>query len=229
VAVPFAVSDIQERVRVRCGLPAFTSNTNVTTASILSMVQESARDLSAILDTQDWYFVTTASLATTAGVPMVSLPTNFAALQRLSWLKSSNDVIALKPANLESVHPPESGDTWDVRTPGYRIVGNTVEFFPTPTAVYALELRYSTGMFVATAGDTLMGQSGWDTWIVYNCCCIVKQSQDEDYSAFASERQAKLGEILARASKRDDTGVVQPRDVAQRDNVIIRDDRWWML
>lgn len=229
MAVPFAVTDIQERVRVRCDLPVFTTNTKVTTATILAMVQESARDLSGIMDDRDWHFVTTSALATVAGVPMVSLPTNFATLLRLCWQKSASEVIPLNEANLEDMHPVESGWTWDIKRPGYRIVGNTLEFFPTPTAVYALELRYSSGMFVASAADTLMGQVGWDTWIVYNCCCIVKQRAGEDYSAFAAERDR--AELRIRDKRRDRTAVQQPRNVrdCDSDNPLVRDGRWWLL
>jgi hypothetical protein len=227
VAVPFAVTDIQERVRVRCDLPVFTANTKVTTAMILAMVQESARDLSGILDDAEWYFVTTAQLNTAAGIASISLPVNFAALQRLCWRKSSNEVLELNTANLNDVHPLESGLTWASCVPGYRLVGNTLEFFPTPDAVYALELRYSTGAFIASAADTLMGQVGWDTWIVYNCCCIVKQRSGEDYSAFAAER-SRIEEKIQN-KRRDRTGIVQPRNVRDCPDPNDRDYGWWRL
>src|SRR5688572_17428489 len=109
---------------------------------ILSMVQESARDLSSIVNEQDWYFVATAPLATVANVATVALPLNFTKLLRLAWQKSSNQVIPLNPANLEDVHPVQSPATWETRDPTYRLKAETLECFPTPTKVYALELRY---------------------------------------------------------------------------------------
>lgn len=228
MSVPFSVVDIQERVRVRCDLPTFTTNTKITTAMILAMVQESARDLSGIMNDAEWYFVTTAQLNTVAGVPYVSLPLNFAAMQRLCWQQSSNVVIELEPANMEYVHPTEAGLQWESCRPKYRLVGNTLEFFPTPQAVYALELRYSTGVFIASAADTLMGQVGWDTWIVYNCCCIVKQRSGEDYSAFAAERERIERKIENK--RRDPNGVTQPRDMQGcADNPFVRDAFWWRL
>lgn len=228
MGVSFLVSDIQERVRVRCGLPAYSANTNITTAMILSMVQESARELAAMVNELDWYFVTTGALNTAANVATVALPANFGQLFRLTWLKSSNEVVELDRANLENVHPVEAAITWETTRPVYRFKGDALEFFPTPTKVYPLELRYSTGIFIASAGDTLVGQSGWDTWIVYNCCCIVRQRQEKDYGEFALERDRKLVEIM-RTAGRDRTGIAQPRDVRGGLDSGAREWRWWEL
>lgn len=225
MAVPFAVTDLQERVRVRCGLPAFTTNTNITTAMILNMVQESARDLSGLLNEQDWYFVTSASLATLANVPFVSLPTNFAQLLRLTWLRDTNWRYDMPLANLEQI-PGSPVMSWESCLPSYRLIGDTLTFYPTPQSVFDLELVYSTGAFVTSAADTLFGQVGWDTWIVYNCCCIVKQRQDEDYQNFAMERANKLGEI--KQQRRDHAGVKRPRDVRGSYNGVWPQSwQWW--
>ncbi len=227
MAVGFLASDIIERVRVRCDLPVFSSETKITTAAILSIVQESARELSALLNERDWYFVSTAPLATVAGQAYVSLPTNFAALLRLAWQKTPREVIALEAANLEQVRPTQIQDTWKTHVPEYRLTGNTLEFFPTPDAIYTLELRYSTGAFLATSGDTLFGQIGWDTWCVYNACCVVCQAHDRDYARFSDERDRKLVDIL-RTSKRDKSGISQPRDV--RDSSYADPvGAWWRL
>ena len=225
MGVSFLVSDIQERVRVRCGLPAYTANTNVTTAMILSMVQESARDLSAIVNESDWYFATKTNPTTAANVATVALPANFGKLLSLSWVKSSNQVLKLDPANLEEVRPGVAGATWETRIPEYRLAADAIEFFPTPTAVYNLELRYTTGMVVASAGDTLVGQNGWDTWIVYNCCCIVRERQEKEHSDFERARDKKLVEIQLSA-KRDPNGIKQPRDV-RSGPAYDPTDPWW--
>jgi hypothetical protein len=211
-------------VRVRCGLPTFTANTNITTAMILNMVQESARDLSGLLNEMDWYFVTTSTLNTLANVPMVSLPTNFAQLLRLTWVRDDSWRYDVPAANLEQV-PSSPVMSWESCLPSYRLIGDTLTFYPTPQAVYDLELLYSTGAFLVDAADTLYGQIGWDTWIVYNCCCIVKQRQDEEYGAFAQERASKLLEI--RGQRRDHAGVKQPRDVRYSGRGMWPSWQWW--
>lgn len=212
MSVTFPVVDLQERVRIRCGLPAFSANSNITDAMILSIIQESCRDLAGIVGEMDWYFVTTANLVTVADSALVALPVNFAQLERIVWKRSSTQVMPLDVANLEEVRPPLGSDTWETRTPKYRLTSQSLEFFPTPKAVYNLEARYSTGVFISNAADSLVGHLGWDTWVVYNACCIVCQRQEKDYSAFSSERDRKLIEIM-RATKRDKNAVVQPRDV----------------
>jgi hypothetical protein len=224
VAVPFLVTDIQERVRVRCGLPTFTANTNITIDMILSMVQESARDLSGLLNEMDWYFVDNEPLTTTASVHSVSLPSNFAQLLRLTWTRDANWIYDVPLANLEQV-PAASVLNWENCPPSYRLVGDALWFYPVPTAAYNLDMLYSTGAFLADASATLMGQVGWDTWIVYNCCCIVKQRQDEEYGAFAQERASKLLEI--RGQRRDHAGVKQPRDVRYSGRGMWPSWQWW--
>lgn len=224
MAVAFLITDIQERVRDRCDLPVYTANTKVTTAAILRYVQESARELSGIMEDGDWHFVSTAPLVTVAGVATVALPLNFSQLTRLCWLRGPGDVFVLEAANLEDVHPALSGQTWDLVSPRYRIVADTLEFFPPPAAVHQLELRYSTGAFIASAADTLNGQVGWDTWIVYNCCCIVKQRAGEDYAAFATERERIEQRI--KTKRKDPHGVVQPRDM-QNWSSLERHAHWW--
>jgi hypothetical protein len=227
VSVLFPVTELQERVRIRCGLNAYSSESNITTAMILTILQESIRDLSAIVGDFDWYFVTTSDVVTVANNPLVALPVNFATLQRVSWKKSAAEVIPLEAANLEDVHAPVAGDTWTARTPKYRLTQQSLEFFPTPTAVHTVEVRCSTGQFITSSADNFVGHLGWDTWVVYNACCIVAQRQEKEYSAFSVERDRKLAEIL-RSVKRDKTGVAQPRDVrgtAESDPA----GEWWRL
>ena len=224
MSVPFAVSDIIERVRVRADLPAFTASTNITDTMVLAMVQESARDLSALMAEQDWFFVTTTSLVTTPGAGFVSLPSQLGQLQRVAWERDGAEYV-LERATLEQTDRNDD-DSWDTAAPTYRLAGNLIELFPTPQAVHTLNVRHSTGAFVASSSDTLFGHLGWDTWIVYNVCCIVRQRQEKDYSAFAGERAAKLEEIKATA-RRDRGGVARPRDV--RGPRMLALGKWWRL
>lgn len=227
MSVLFPVTDLQERVRIRCGLPAFSANSNVTDAMILSILQESCRDLANIMSGLDWYFVTTSNLVTVANNPLVSLPANFAALQHLVWIKSSTQKLPLNTANLEDVRPAVSSETWESKTPQYRITGQSLEFFPTPTSVYNLEARYSTGSFITSSADTYVAHLGWDTWVVYNACSIVCEHQEKDDSAFLAKRDRKLIEIMS-ASKRDKNAIVQPRDVRGRGYPYDPTDPWEM-
>lgn len=226
MSVPFLVSDIIERTRVRCALPAFTADTNISTSDILTLVQESARALSGLLDRSDWYFATTAQLNTLAGIAVVSLPTNFASLLQLHWDKGDGQMVPIGLANLEDVKPSDGVLNWQTTCPEYRLSGNTLEFFPTPDQVYDLVCRYTTGIFITTAADTLFGQVGWDEWVLYDCCCKIRQAQDKDYSSFAAERAQKLEDI--RGKRRDRAGVTTVRDVrATSRETLAQPWAWW--
>jgi hypothetical protein len=229
VSVAFPVSDIIERIRVRCGLPAFTTETNITTADIHSLVQESARALGGIVDDVSWHFVATATLVTTPGLEYVSVPQNFAALIQVHWDRGDGYPIALRQANLEDVLPASSEPTnWDARAPVYRLTGQTIELFPEPQAVYTLVVRYTTGIFlVETPPDTLMGQVDWDSWIIYDCACKIRERQEKDLGTFPAHREMLEQRIVRRARRRDRNGVRQPRDV--RSHEVPHDHPWWRL
>jgi hypothetical protein len=216
---------LQEAVRLRCALPVYTTETLITSAAILSFLQESARKLSLLLDDDSWYFVTTTNVPTVANVASVALPPNFSSLYRVHWVRDANTLVPLEQANLEEI-PANPSLAWDACVPRYRLREDALELFPTPQAAYTLSLRYSTGAFIATAADTLVGQLGWDTWIIYNACCIVRQRQEKDYAEFAQERAQALDDV--KAARRDRNGVKQPRDVAGlRHSGGPWPHRWW--
>lgn len=224
MSVPFLVSEIQERFRFRCALPAFASDTNVTTADALTLVQESVRRLCGIMNdlSQEAYFATSADLVTTAGVPVVSLPTNFdKLLAPPCWVRSGQAPLHLFQADLQTVGPTDPLQSWLTQLPTYRLVGNTLEFFPTPQSVETVNVRYSTGLFPTSAGDTVFMQLGWDEWVVLDCCKKVRERQEKDTQQFAIELLQVQQEIVRQAHRRDRAGYGQPRDVRSP-----RSD-WW--
>lgn len=230
MSVAHLVSSLQERVRFRCALPAFTADTNVTTADILLLVQESVRELCGLMAefNPDAYFATTSDLATTANVASVALPTSFTKLLQIHWKKSASETIPLRLANLEDVGLLTPTLDWVNKWPAYRLEANTLEFFPTPKAVYTVAVRYSTGLFPTAAGDTLQLELGWDEWVVLDCCCKVRQRQEKAYSEFAGERTDKEMKIKDRA-RRDRVGYAQTRDVSREAEWKDPAGDWWRL
>lgn len=231
MSVAFPVSDIIERVRSRCGLPTFTTETNITTADILSFVQESARALGGLLEDESWHFVTTTTLYTVADFELVSLPVNTASIIALHWDRGDGSPVPVRMANLETARPATSEPAgWDACAPTYRLVGQTIELFPVPTAVESLVLRYSTGLFVADASDTIMGQVEWDSWVIYDCCCKVRERQEKDPGTFVGERAVIEQRLVRRARKRDRGGVRQVRDVrGALVGAAMQGFEWWKL
>jgi len=223
------VSSLQERVRFRCALPAFTANTNVTTADALSLVQESVRKLCGLMAefNPEAYFATGTTLTTTSGVSTCSLPLNFTKLLTLHWDRGNGWQIPIRLATVEDQWPSDSVYSWENLRPMYRFLGNQLEFYPTPRAVHDVALRYSTGLFPTAAADTVFLELGWDEWVVLDCCCKVRQRQEKGYAEFAGERSTIEQQIRDQA-RRDRVGVAQTRDV-QADNREARALEWWRL
>lgn len=232
MSVGHLVSALQERVRFRCALPAFSADTNVTTSDALIIVQESVRRLCGLMaeHNPDAYFATSTTLTTTNGVSTCSLPLNFTNLLSIHWDRGNGWAPPIRLANVEDVRPVDSGLGWEACEPKYRFLGNQLEFVPIPRAAHSVLLRYSTGLFPTAASDTVYLELGWDEWVVLDCCCKVRQRQEKDYSDFAAEREKIQREIDAHA-RRDRVGIAQTRDVSSNyaEDPLVRDSYWWRL
>lgn len=221
------VSDIQERVRTLCDLPAYTTTTPITSAMILDYVTVSANLLGALVKeaSSEMYFVSSSTLTTTAGVAFVSVPSGFADLLRLSWQKSSSQDIPLDVADVDAFDAyPQA---WGNRVPQYRLIGQTIQFYPTPDAAYTLNCYYSTGLRPTSASDSLVLRDGWDLWIGLQAAVFVRMRQQKE----ASDITAMLGKVesdLKRQLHRDRFGPRQVRDLrGYAGRMLPRHGRWY--
>lgn len=222
------VSAIQERVRQICDLPTFTTNSPITSACILDFVKVAAELLAALVGeaaSAELYFAAPTQLSTQAGVGFVSLPTGFTSLVRLSWQRTSLEDIALDVASADFFEDWPNG--WSSVVPRYRLIGETIQLFPTPTAVYTLNAYYSTGLSPTAASDQLVLRAGWDLWIALQTAMLVRVRQQKDASDFAV-LLGKSEADIRRQLKRDRFGVRRVRDVRSGgDHGYPRNGRWW--
>jgi hypothetical protein len=211
------VSELQERVRLDCGLPVYTANTNISTALILDFVKRSAQKCYAIAQragADQHYFTTNSTLATVANVATVSLPTNAQDVVRVAMVDPSGREVKLDPASLDNWDPATQGtSTYLDYVPRYRVIGSTITLFPTPTAVRSLRVYYTIGFTVSATGDSLAMRPFWDEYIVNNCNVLVRNRQGQACPEFMQERDAAAGAI-SQTIKRDRAGPRQVRDVA---------------
>jgi hypothetical protein len=212
------VSELVERVRLDCGLPTYSSDTNITSAAVLDFVKRSAQKLSGIVQragADQHYLTTTASLATTAGVAVVSLPVNTMNVIRVGMTVGGHDV-QLEPAPIGD-WDPAGGDYLTSlldAVPRYRLIGNTLTFYPTPNYVRPLTVYYTLGFTVSALSDYLALQAFWDEYIVNNCNVLVRNRQEKAAAEFAEERDRNEGAIVQQI-RRDRAGVRQIRDVRE--------------
>lgn len=221
-----ALTTIRERVRQMCDLPAFDTESPVTAAAVLDFITSAAALLAALVKERaaELYFTTTADGTTQVGIPTVSLPQNLSELFRISWEKSASESLGLEIANVDEfiAYP----NAWGGQRPKYRIVGQAVEFFPTPDAAYTLKFYYSTGLYPTAIGDQLALRDGWDQWIVAQTAIFCRTRQGKDASEF-ERALAALTDTVKRGLRRDRAGVRQVRDVRGTSDRLPRHGRWW--
>jgi len=222
------VSAIQERVRVLCDLPVYTTDTPITTAMILDLVKVATELLAAVVGEvglSELYFASNTQLTTQPGVATVALPAAFTSLLRLSWQKSPTDDIPLETASVDAF---EAGPhAWRSIAPRYRLVGESIQLFPTPDAAHTLNIYFATGLSPTAATDQLVLRAGWDLWIGLQTAMLVRARQQKDPSDFAQLLSKAEGDIRHQL-KRDRWGVRRVRDVRPGgDHGYPRHGRWW--
>jgi hypothetical protein len=211
------VSELQEQVRLDCGLPVYTTNTNISTALILDFVKRSARKCYAIAQragADQHYFTTQSSLSTVVGVATVALPSNAQDVVRVAMVDTQGREVMLEPAALDDWDPTAQGMSayLDI-VPRYRVIGDTIKLFPTPQTVRTLRVDYTIGFTVASTASSLAVRPFWDEYMVANCCVLVRNRQSQACPEFITERDAAAGAIT-QTIKRDRAGPRQIRDVA---------------
>jgi hypothetical protein len=211
------VSTIQERVRALCKLPALTANTPITTVAMLDFLQAACRKLGALVKERSGenYLTSSGPLTTTAGISIVSLPPQCSDLLRLAWRRSEAEEIELTRANPDEMqaYPSAWGDGWAVQ---YRLVGNALEFFPTPDGAYNLRIYYSTGLYVTSTSDQFMCRDNWDQWIALYTCRLVRAAEQKACPEF-DMMFAEVDSDVRAQLRRDHFGPRQARDVRSRE------------
>lgn len=228
MSVAVTVSDVQERVRQRMSLPAYSSTTFVTTSEILDLVKQSAQLLSAIID-EAWgghYFTTSLDMTLIAGTPSYDLPTNFADLIRIAWMKTAGEpFIMLKPASVDDWEPNPTGWSGGV-VPRYRVIGPDIHFYPTPMEAHQLRMHYSTGIFINAASDVINARVGWDEWLVLDVCAKIQTKLEMDPSVYIAQRERVERMIKQQCSRRDKSRPGQIRDLRGADERNWLKSRW---
>lgn len=224
------VAELEERVRVQCDLPAFTTDTHVTTAMILDFVKLSAQKLAGLIQeagADEQYLTLSTSLATVADIPVVSLPANTADVIRLAMVVGGDREVQMSIAPLDWWDPGPAFWIEPENVPMYRVLGNTITLFPTPTSVRTIRAYYTVGFTVTSTSDILALRSNWDEFIVQDCCVRARNRQNKDASEFRAER-AEAEAAIRRQLLRDRAGVHQVRDVRGVPYDGRRRPGWWI-
>jgi hypothetical protein len=208
------LSTIRDRVITLCDLPAALDTTTSPTASqMLDLLQVSASMLSGMVREfpgASLHFAESSTLTTASGIASVSLPSSASDVLRVAWSRDATTEVLLQRATVEQMRPSPQG--WDTAmVPTYRVVGNTLEFYPTPDGVYNISVYYSTGLYPSSTASYLWCMDGWDQWVAIHASTLVRARQQRACPEL-DMMLAQLGQGLRNQFKRD-ISPAQVRDV----------------
>lgn len=213
MSILVSVSELRTRVQTDCNLPAFTSTTAITETAVLDFIRRGAQKLAGLVQSNgagEQYLTLNTTLTTVPDVPVVSLPTNTLDVVRLALFDNDYET-QLEVAPLDGWSPEQI--FWGTEDyPRYRVMGNTITLFPTPTRARDLRLYYTVGFTVTDTSDVLALRPNWDEYIVAWACIFVKNRVKEDASEFQQSMLMAQQDIISQL-KRDRGGVRQVRDV----------------
>ena len=223
------LSTMRDRAIAMCDLPpTLDTTTRPTAAQILDFLQVSATLLGGLVKESPagaFVFAESRDLTTTSGAPAVSLPTETSEVLRVSWLKDANTEVMLTLATVDEMRDRPTG--WEAAAPTYRVVGQTLELFPTPTGAYTLRVYYSSGIYPTSISSYVWCMDTWDQWIVTQTCIFVRAQQQRGAPEFEIALAA-LTQSIKNQLRRDRYGIKIVRDLRNADpQAWMRDPRRW--
>lgn len=102
------------------------------------------------------------------------------------------------------VYPNSSSTIYGVFNMKYRLMGNIIEFIPTPSANQQIRLWYTPKMKeLIQDTDIVDGISGWTEYIIVDAAIKALQKEESDVSTLIAQKQALLIRIQDSAMNRD--------------------------
>lgn len=207
------LSDIKNRVLWRADLPLTTTRIDTTAGGELeTQIQEAAAELweeIAQFFEEDYLFAE-MSMATTAGVRYVALPSDHYKTLSVWWTPTGTTT----PAMLETF--PAAEEYERAATPYWnstviprireRTSYGTPRLYlePTPDAVYTLTIQYIRSMPVIDSGsEPFPGVNGWDEWIVTRVAIWAVDKDDRDSSELRADLKGQTERVRRNASRRN--------------------------
>lgn len=184
----------------------------VTVPEWNTYINQSAYELYDLLvTTYEDYFVKTPYTFTTDGTTQLyDLPTDFYKLLGVDCGLSmgNNGWVTLKKFNFSQRNRyvfPSIGSTYlGVYNLQYRLVGNKLEFIPTPSAGQFMRVWYVPRMTqLVKDSDILDGVSGWTEYVIVDAAMKALQKEESDTSVLMSQKMALIKRIEESAMNRD--------------------------
>lgn len=103
------------------------------------------------------------------------------------------------------VYPNTASTLYGVFNLRYRMVGNNIEFIPTPSGSQRIRLWYVPRLkqLLQDVDMTVAGVSGWTEYLITDVAIKILQKEESDVSVLAAQKQALILRIEAMANNRD--------------------------
>ena len=211
------LSEVRELVRTQYDLPAFSTTTWVTTALVNSLINSSLAAYYGLLTEcyGDNYFTTSATITTSAGVNLSSLPSRCSKVLRLWWVRGTDDVVPISRGSADDlVLASYAARSWDDYSPRYRLSGiSAIQWLPTPNAAYDVLCDHvAIPVDLSADGDTFEAGPGHEFFVVNDVCARLAIREEKDPSAFMAERARFEQLIQTQAGERHEGDALTLRD-----------------
>jgi hypothetical protein len=218
------------QIRLLAQQKADRENSNfVTLPEWNAYINQSAFELYDLLTTtfEDYYVASPYIFTSDGSTQLYDLPSDFYKLMGVDCglALGNNGWITLKKFNFiqrnRYIFPQISSTFLGVYNLQYRLVGNKIEFIPTPSSGQYLRVWYIPRMTQLLADtDILDGVSGWTEYVVVDAAIKALQKEESDTSVLMAQKMALLKRIEETAMNRD---VGQPDTIS---NVRTWGERW---
>ena len=208
---------------------AFSANTRVTDTQVTYWLEQAVRTFSALLrqyHAEDRDLITSVALNTVASQAFVTMPATFGELNAVLWARGVNDYVLLRKANQSDlVERDPSG--WDAVDPVYRLEGETIAFYPTPTKVHPLQVFY-TNHLATPLGASIASRVDADRWLALDVAVRVATAKRQPTAEFQQQKALIEDDLLSFARNRDEDEVITIRDTrGERALAAYRKQRGW--
>lgn len=146
----------------------------------------------------------TGSINTVANTATAALPADFKTLRARPYIVSGGQPFILHRLNADQIHV--FYNQRDIPR-GYMLTGDNMEFFATPNAVYAVNLRYTpTSTVLASGSDSITIPNGWERFVIDLALLPVDQQQNRSVQDRLTILQRLEAEVVTTAADRDAGG-----------------------
>lgn len=142
---------------------------------------------------------------------------------------SNNGWVSLNKFNFidrnKYFYPNSSSTIYGVFNMSYRLVGNNIEFIPTPSANQPIRLWYipRMTMLLKDTDITSQGVSGWIEYVITDAAIKALQKEESDVSILMAQKQALKLRIEAGSLNRD---AGQPDTISNTRGTAWNGDQW---